>query len=170
MTHEANHTVTEEAVEDVAEFATDAAAQVFTWWEWATKTLAYIQSTFVSIVFFFLFAALIIWLWRLNVGNSEYENFRIADMVRRKDGSIDRKAMERAMLFLATLYGFLYVVHKHSDLIVGYLWAMATVWLGYQVADNKLANKGKPPELPSPEQVASTEGTQPSAPTGAPAS
>lgn len=149
MTHEVDHTATAQTLETAVKAASDAAVEVVTWWEWAARTGKYIQSTFVSIIFFLLFVSLVIWIIRLNIGNGTYQHFRLADMVMRKDGTIDRKAMERTMLFLASLYGFLYVVHKHEGVIVGYLVAMAGIWLGYQLADNKLTNKGAP--APNPE-------------------
>lgn len=145
MSHAADHTAAAEAVESVADVATDVVTDVVSWWTWSMKILAYVQSSFISIVFFLLFVTLIIWIVKLNVGNGEYRNFFLADMVRRHDGRLDRKAVERALLFLATLYGFMIVVHKHADLIIGYLAVMAGIWLGYQVADNKLPSLGKPP-------------------------
>jgi len=120
---------------------------------WVVQTANYVQNALVSIVFGLLFVSLIIYIVKLHFGNGTYKRFRLADMICRGDGSLDRKALERLVLFLATLYGFLYVVHHERPMIVAYLVAMAGIWLAHQLADNKIANKNVPPmPPPSPEQ------------------
>lgn len=152
MSHEAGHvdvittTTTSTAVTVPPEAsAAEDLIEAVSWW---LKAADYVQNALVSIVFGLLFLSLIVYIVKLHFGNGTFKAFRLADMICRADGSLDRKALERLMLFLTTLYGFLYVVHHERAMLVTYLMAMAGIWLGYQLADNKLANKNTPPPAP----------------------
>jgi hypothetical protein len=156
MTHEAGHldgvttTTTTTAVAAPDAPAVDDLIEAVSW---VGRTVDYIQNALVSIVFGLLFVSLIIYIVKLHFGNGTYKKFRLADMICRGDGSLDRKAFERLVLFLATLYGFLYVVHHERPMIVTYLVAMAGIWLAHQLADNKIANKNVPPTPLTPEST-----------------
>jgi len=161
MSHEAGHVdvVTTTTTATTTAVAVPEAAGVDDIIEavsWVVQAANYVQNALVSIVFGMLFVSLIIYIIKLHFGNGTYKKFRLADMICRGDGSLDRKAFERLVLFLATLYGFLYVVHHERPMIVAYLVAMAGIWLAHQLADNKIANKNVPPTLVSPEQPTPT--------------
>lgn len=108
--------------------------------------LVFIETHIVSLIFSVLFFCFLVFLLKLNFGNAEYQNFRIAQMISRADGSLDRKALERAILFLVSIYGFIHVMHKVPEQLTTYFFAMAGVWLTAHVAANKLPDRAGPPE------------------------
>lgn len=106
--------------------------------------LAFIEAHFVSLIFAVLFFSFLVFLVKLNFGNGAYKNFKIAQMVARSDGTLDRRAMERVGLYLMSMYGFLYVLHRVPDQITTYFSLMATIWLGAHVLQNKLPDRAGP--------------------------
>lgn len=108
--------------------------------------LAFVEGHIVSLIFAVFFFSLIVFLLKLNFSNGEYQNFRLAQMITRSDGSLDRRAMERVGLYLMSMYGFLHVLHKVPDQIVTYFSLMATIWLGAHILQNKLPDRAGPPK------------------------
>lgn len=152
MSHEAGHVETITTTTTLTTAVPPDAAAVDDFIEavsWVGQAATYIQNALVPIIFGLLFVSLVIYIIKLHFGNSTYKQFRLADMICRRDGSLDRKALERLVLFLLTCYGFLYVIHKDRVYIIGYLVAMAGIWLGYQLADNKFTNKNVPHTPPA---------------------
>jgi hypothetical protein len=114
--------------------------------------LVFIEGHIVSLIFAVFFFSLIVFLLKLNFGNGSYKHFKLAQMVAKEDGSLDRKAMERVGLYMMSMYGFLHVLHKVPDQIVTYFSLMATIWLGAHVLGtvaNKLPDRGNVPKEPS---------------------
>jgi hypothetical protein len=131
-----NETEDPGAVEDVIEVVSDLG-----------RFVAYLNETAVTLIFGILFVSLIIYIVRLHFGNSEYQKFRLAHMVMKLDGTLDRKAMKDTVLFMTSMYGFFFVMHKHPDLLVSYFWALAVVWCGMHLADKKLPTPPLPPTI-----------------------
>jgi hypothetical protein len=109
------------------------------------EALQFLEEHIVSLIFAVFFFSLIVFLIRLNFANGEYRNFRLAQMITRSDGSLDRRAMERVGLYLMSMYGFLHVLHKVPDQITTYFSLMATIWLGAHVLANKLPDRTSSP-------------------------
>lgn len=118
--------------------------------EEVTAMVEYIQSHIISLLFTVIFFSFVVYVIRLHMSNGVYKNFRLAQMVMRGDGSLDRKAMERLILFLMTLYGFLHVMHKQPDMLISYFGTMMVTWGVFHVAGDKLANLGIPKMGPPP--------------------
>lgn len=118
--------------------------------EKVTAMIGYIQSHIVSLLFTVIFFSSVIYVIRLHLSNGIYKNFRLAQMIMRGDGTLDRKAIERLMLLFMTLYGFLHVMHKQPDMLIAYFWAMMAAWGIFHVAGDKLPNLGIPKIGPPP--------------------
>lgn len=108
--------------------------------------IEFIRETFVSLLFLLIFGSILVYIIRLHLGNGDYQKFKLAQLIMRADGTLDRKAFKDTILFATSLYGFFFVLQKHDDLIISYFLTMAGVWLGYHVADNKLPTLGGPPK------------------------
>lgn len=106
--------------------------------------LSFIHEHFVSLIFFILFSCFVGVIVKMSLSNGDYKYFKLAHVVMRGDGTLDRKALRDTVLFLAQLYGFFEVLRHHETIIVEYLLTFSAIWGVYHLADNKLTNKGIP--------------------------
>src|SRR5258706_4548168 len=112
------------------------------------EILELLTGTLVSWLFGIILISSIVYIIKLHLSNGSYKNFRLSQLICRADGTLDRKAFKDVLLFFVSLYGFIFVMHKHSDMIISYFWAMAGIWLGAHVLDNKLPTLGGRPSSP----------------------
>ena len=104
----------------------------------------FVLRTLESWVFAVLGLSTMVYIIKLHFSNGDYKHFRLAQLVMRKDGTLDRKACYTLALFGASLYGCVYVLHHVHEMIVTYFSLQATIWLGKHVLDDKLPNRGVP--------------------------
>lgn len=109
------------------------------------EAMEFVQLHFVSMLFSILFILFILLLLRMNSSNGRYDKFLLAHLIMREDGKLDRRGFRETVLFVISIYGFLFVIQKHPTMLVEYFLTMAGVWLGAHIAADKLPTLGGKP-------------------------
>src|SRR5258708_25359848 len=97
------------------------------------RVLEFVRLHGISMMFALIFLSIVAYVIRLHF-SKQYEHFKFAQLIMKADGTLDRKAFYKTMLFVVCMYGCVEVLHHHPDLVLVYFNLQAAIWLGTHLA------------------------------------